>query len=236
MTRLHVSVRTWSILPCTQLLRVSNAHAKVGFEVLVQRMNMSNIQLCMCFPISVISCLKFEREQHPRHGLVVLVPCLNEALGGGDHLRSCQDMANFESWRVLGELCMEHLAEGLSHLVGLLGKRTDPYVGRHFVSVQAEEMLMLLYLWFFYDVFVGVTHSRAARFDDDHCRCSRLCRSYVNCLEHCVRITGQCHCIPSFWVGHAGALSTIVANSSDPSAGCSRTRGATSSSRFNRGY
>ena len=92
----------------------------------------------MCFPFSVISSLKFEREQHPRHGLVVLVPGLNEALGGGDHLRSSQDMANFESWRVLGELCMEHLAEGLSHLVGLLGKRTDPYVGHHFVSSSGE--------------------------------------------------------------------------------------------------
>ena len=113
-------------------------HPTVWFPVLVQRMNMSNIQLCMCFPIRVISCLKFEREQHPRHGLVVLVPCLNEALGSGDHLGSSQDLANFESWRVLGEMWMEHVAERLSHLVGLLGKRTDPYVGRHFVSSSSE--------------------------------------------------------------------------------------------------
>ena len=39
----------------------------------------------------------FERVQHPRRGVVVLVPCLNEALGAGDHLRRSQDVATLGS-------------------------------------------------------------------------------------------------------------------------------------------
>ena len=44
---------------------------------------------------------------------------------------------------------------------------------------------MLFQLRFFHDDVVDVTHFRIARFDDDHCGCSRLCRSRVDCLERC---------------------------------------------------
>ena len=133
--------------------------------------------------ICLISCSKCEREQHPRHGFVELDLFLNEALAVGDHLSRSQDVANLKSWRSLGELLMEHPAERLSHLVGLPGK--------HFVSSQVKEVVMLFQLCLFHYVVAGVTHSRAARFDDDHCRCSRLCRSHDNRSEHCVGITGM---------------------------------------------
>ena len=54
---------------------------KVGLEVLVQRMDIDNIQLPICILIYVTSGSKFQREQHPRHGFWVLVPCLDEVLG-----------------------------------------------------------------------------------------------------------------------------------------------------------
>ena len=41
----RVSLRSWSVLQRVRLLRVSNADATVGPEVLVQRMDLSNIQL-----------------------------------------------------------------------------------------------------------------------------------------------------------------------------------------------
>ena len=59
-------------------------------------------------------------------GFVVLVHCFSEALGAGDHQGRSQDVVNFESWQVRGELLMEHPAGRLSHPVGLPGKRTDP--------------------------------------------------------------------------------------------------------------
>ena len=45
LTLVHVSVRTWSVLLCIRLLRVSSGRATVGPEVLVQRMDMSYLQL-----------------------------------------------------------------------------------------------------------------------------------------------------------------------------------------------
>ena len=76
--------------------------------------------------------------------------------------------------------------------------------------------------------------SIAARFDDEHDRCSRLFGNRVNCLERCFGIGGKCQHNPSRWVGHSAALSTMVAKSSDPSAGCSRNRTATSPAHFTR--
>ena len=150
----------------------------------------------------MISCSKFEREQHPRHGLVVLVPCLNEALGGGDHLRSSQDMANFESWRVLGELWMEHLAERLSHLVGLPGKRTDPYVGRHFCFQFKRKNLLHAFAM----RCVSLTMSLSVLPTPEQLASMTSIadvRDYAEVtstvLERCVGITGQCHCSPSLW-------------------------------------
>ena len=51
-------------------------------------------------------------------------------------------------------------------------------MGRHFVQVQVKKNFrMLLHLRFVHNVTLGVTNSRAARSDDEHCRFSRLQKS-----------------------------------------------------------
>ena len=81
--------------------------------------------------------------------------------------------------------------------------------------MQAKELFMLLHLGSCHDDVDSVTHSCAARLDDDPCRCSRLCRGHDNCSERCVGVIGQCHHSPNLWIGHNGALATIVAESSN---------------------
>ena len=93
---------------------------------------------------------------------------------------------------------------------------------------------MYLHLSFLHIVVVGATHSRAVRFDDEHCRCSRPCGSRDNCWERCVGITGKCRQSMSCGVGHSRALSTVVAKSSGSSTGCSRTRAGLASSHQSR--
>ena len=147
-TLVHDTLRTLSVLLCIRLLRVSSAHATVGPEVLVQRTDTSNIQLfdfwclfkewtraisnCLFASGFVWSAVRiFKREQHPRHGFVVLGPCHNEALVAGDHseVSGCGELRALAG---LGELWMEHPAQRLSHLLRLPGKAHGPCVGRHF--------------------------------------------------------------------------------------------------------
>ena len=94
--------------------------------------------VCFVYRFCVISCSKFERKQPPQHGFVELVPCSSEVLRVGNHLRRSQDVASFESWWGHVEVWMEHPTESLSHLVGLPGKRTDPFVGRILFSFKLK--------------------------------------------------------------------------------------------------
>ena len=113
-------------------------------------------------------------------------------------------------------------------MVGLPGKRTVPYVGSHFVSSSSERsFLMDLNLRFFHNVVVSSLADL------------RNFAEVASSLEGFVgipRFHWECHYSPSLWAGRSGALSRIVAKFSDPSAGCPRTRDATSPVCFSRGY
>ena len=142
-------------------------------------------------------------------------------LGVGNH---------FGSWRGHVEL---------SHLVGLPGKRTDPFCGSQF-GFQFKRrnfficICICICVSFAMSLSVLPTALQLVSMTSiaDVRGHAELASTVWNAAPASWR---KCHCSVILWVGNTGALSTIVAKSSDPSVGCSRTRAVTSPAHFSRG-